>query len=176
MKKLLVEIKARCVDPDRIRQILLDKKADSKGTDRQIDTYFNVPDGRLKLRQGNIEHSLIHYKRNNQAGPKDSHVTLARFAENAPELKQVLLASLGELVEVDKSREIYFIENVKFHIDQVIDLGSFVEIEAIGTPGVDKQETLLAQCQHYMELFSIATEDLVEVSYSDLLMELQEKA
>ena len=105
-----------------------------------------------------------------QAGPKDSHVTLAKFADTQTDLKAVLRTALGILVEVDKQREIYFIDNVKFHIDQVEALGSFVEIEAIGTPGVDQQADLLKQCQYYIELFGIESADLVDVSYSDLLL------
>jgi adenylate cyclase, class 2 len=50
--------------------------ADFKGTDRQIDTYFNVPVGRLKLSEGSIENYLIYYQRENQNGPKESQVTL----------------------------------------------------------------------------------------------------
>ena len=42
-----------------IRQILINKKADYKGLDHQIDTYFNVNIGRLKLREGSIENNLI---------------------------------------------------------------------------------------------------------------------
>ena len=38
------------------------------GEDHQVDTYFNVPAGRMKLREGNIENSLIHYDRVNTAG------------------------------------------------------------------------------------------------------------
>lgn len=170
MKKLLVEIKARCAKPDTIRRILQSKGADARGTDHQIDTYFQVPSGRFKLRSGKIENSLIHYQRSNQAGPKDSHVTLAKFGTKQPDLKAVLSTALGTLVEVDKQREIYFIDNVKFHIDEVKQLGSFIEIEAIGDPAVDQQADLLAQVQHYMALFKIADQDLVEVSYSDLLL------
>ncbi|MBU0536174.1 MAG: adenylate cyclase, partial [Nanoarchaeota archaeon] len=67
-----IEIKARCSDHARIRDILLREKADFKGTDHQIDTYFNTCNGRLKLREGNIENSLIFYKREDKTGPKKS--------------------------------------------------------------------------------------------------------
>jgi len=39
-----------------------------QGLDHQIDTYFNVQKGRLKLREGNIENSLINYDRKNVSG------------------------------------------------------------------------------------------------------------
>ena len=46
------------------------------GEDHQVDTYFNVPDGRLKLREGNIENALIRYHRENTSGIKVSNVLL----------------------------------------------------------------------------------------------------
>ena len=55
------EIKARCADQEAVRHYLREHGADFKGTDHQIDTYFDVPEGRLKLRQGPIENNLIFY-------------------------------------------------------------------------------------------------------------------
>lgn len=71
---------------------------------------------------------------------------------------------------VDKQREIYFIENVKFHLDKVESLGTFVAIEAIdedGTIGISK---LTEQCNYYLGMFNISNDDLISVSYSDLLL------
>lgn len=169
---LNVEIKAQCHHAGKMRDWLMANKADYNGTDHQTDTYFLVPEGRLKLRQGNIENSLIHYVRNNQAGPKDSHVTMTKV-ENGTGLHEVLSKALGVLVEVKKSREIYFIENVKFHLDEVPGLGYFVEIEAIDMDGSLGQEYLLRQCEFYMEALGIAESDLQDFSYSDLLLEKQ---
>ena len=73
-------------------------------------------------------------------------------------------------VVVDKQREIYFIDNVKFHIDQVEGLGSFVEIEAIDATGQLGIEKLRQQCDYYIALLEINPEDLVETSYSNLLL------
>ncbi len=70
---------------------------------------------------------------------------------------------------VDKQREIYFIQNVKFHLDVVAGLGTFVEIEAIDSDGSIRKEELLQQCHHYMKLFEISETDLLSHSYSDLL-------
>ena len=79
--------------------------------------------------------------------------------------------ALGILVVVDKKREIYFIDNVKFHIDEVEDLGTFVEIEAIDNDGTIGKEKLLEQCQFFLDLFRISQGDLISVSYSDLLLQ-----
>ena len=129
MPFLNVEIKATCNDASLVREYLLSNEATYKGLDEQTDTYFNVLKGRLKLREGNIENNLIFYERTNQAGPKNSHFTLVKI-EDAKGLKEALTKSLGIKVVVKKKREIYYIDNVKFHIDEVPGLGSFVEIEA----------------------------------------------
>lgn len=164
-----IEIKARSNKQDAIRELLLKEGAEFRGTDHQTDTYFRVPEGRLKLREGNIENQLIHYRRANQEGPKQADVLLFPSVPGSG-LKEILTAALGILVVVDKEREIYFIGNVKFHIDHVKGLGFFVEIEAIDKEGTIGREKLLEQCNHYLGLFGIREEELVPVSYSDMLL------
>lgn len=134
MHHLNIEIKARSHQHANIQQLLEARHADFKGVDHQIDTYFNVQFGRLKLREGTIENHLIHYQRDNQAGPKQSNVTLFS-SDPASTLKEILTKALGILVVVDKQRAIYFVDNVKFHLDVVAGLGTFVEIEAIDSDG-----------------------------------------
>ncbi len=170
MNWINVEIKAKSNDNDTIEKILLARNADYKGLDHQIDTYFNVPNGRLKLREGNIEHALIQYNRTNQSGPKISDITYYK-PKDSTHLKKALLAALGKKVVVDKKRKIFFIDNVKFHLDTVLGLGTFCEIEAIDKYGKIGLEKLQEQCQYYIDLFQIQSEDLVSVSYSDLLLQ-----
>jgi adenylate cyclase, class 2 len=172
-----IEIKARSTRNSEIRRILNESGAAFQGEDHQTDTYFRVHDGRLKLREGRIENNLIHYRRSDQGGPKESQVTLfscepAKASDDgsAHPLKKILAEALGVLVSVRKKREIYFIGNVKFHIDMVDGLGEFVEIEAIDTEGTIGPEELRRQCDRYIQLFGIREEDLVAGSYSDMLM------
>jgi adenylate cyclase, class 2 len=168
MSFLNVEIKAKCSDPSFIRDYLISNKAVFKGVDDQTDTYFKVANGRLKLREGTIENNLIYYEREVQTGPKNSHFNLVKV-EDATGLKDVLTKSIGVKLIVKKKREIYYIKNVKFHIDIVHGLGSFVEIEA-GNIVVDlSQEQLKTQCDFYIKEFKIKSEDMIDVSYSDLL-------
>lgn len=169
MTHLNVEIKARTDRAAAVRQILEEQSARFIGIDHQIDTYFQVPKGRLKLRQGNIEKTLIHYARPDQAGPKTSTVSLYH-PQADDSLKAVLEQAMGVMVVVDKQRAIYFIDNVKFHVDEVKGLGQFVEIEAIDKDGSIGLDRLREQCEHYLNLLGIQTQDLIEHSYSDLLM------
>ncbi|MEN0048196.1 MAG: class IV adenylate cyclase [Bacteroidota bacterium] len=164
-----IEIKASCTNPKRIKELLVAKNADFKGVDHQIDTYYKSPKGRLKLRAGTIENTLIHYERDDQAGPKQSNVVLFKNEANSS-LGEVLRKALEILAVVDKKRAIYFIDNVKFHVDEVEDLGSFVEIEAIDSDGSLGIEHLQMQCRRYMDYLGIENQDLIEQSYSDLLL------
>ncbi len=170
MSHINIEIKAKSNNQNEIRKILKSKNAEYKGTDHQVDTYFNVPFGRLKLREGKIENHLIHYERENKEGPKQSNVILFKSNPHSS-LKELLTKALGVLTVIDKQREIYFIDNVKFHIDTVTDLGTFIEIEAIDKDGKIGKDELLRQCRRYMDLFMIPEENLISVSYSDLLLE-----
>ena len=164
-----MEIKAKCNDLDHIRTILKGKGADFKGEDHQIDTYFNCNNGRLKLRSGKIENSLIFYRRKNMHGFKDSYVTLQRLSKDNS-MKELLSDANGILVEVDKKREIFFIGNIKFHVDQVKGLGTFVEIEAIDLNGDIGREKLNNQCDTFIKLFDLDDIDFVDCSYSDLIL------
>jgi predicted adenylyl cyclase CyaB len=166
MRVINVEIKARCTEPERVRVALRERSAKFAGIDQQVDTYFRALQGRLKLREGKIENALIYYQRPNQAGPKTSDVLLAAAS---PGLKEILVGALGVLVAVKKQREIYYVENVKIHVDRVEELGSFVEIEAAGDDNADR-DALQAQCTELMEAFGIREQDLAPESYSDLLL------
>jgi adenylate cyclase, class 2 len=138
------------------------------GEDHQIDTYFKVEEGRLKLREGNIENSLIHYNRQNVADVKQSDILLYTHAPDK-ELKAILTKVLGVKIVVDKLRRIYFIDNVKFHFDRIESLGTFVEVEAIDSDGSIGIEKLQAQCKYYADFLGIVQADYVALSYSDLI-------
>lgn len=170
MSLLNVEIKARCKEPERIRSILENHEADFIGADHQRDTYFKVDEGRLKLREGIIENNLIYYERADAKEPEASEIELMPVPKKqGNSLKKLLTQALGTWVTVDKKREIYFIDNVKFHIDEVQHLGSFVEIEAIDEVGSRNRRQLHEQCRKYMQLLHIDEANLIDGSYSDML-------
>jgi predicted adenylyl cyclase CyaB len=168
MSFINVEIKARCENTQAIEQVLKEHQAKYIGEDHQVDTYFGVREGRLKLRSGNIENALIYYRRPDQTGPKKSDISLYQ-AQDLTQLLGVLQEALPVKVVVDKRRRIYFIDNVKFHIDQVEGLGSFVEIEAIDYEDNLGETKLQKQVDHYLQVLDIQPGDLLEYSYSDLL-------
>ena len=166
MDHLNMEIKARVRSLDAVRRYLTERGARFVGTDRQRDTYFWCPSGRLKIRRGNIENALIFYRREDLAAVRASAVRIVPLTADAA-LDDILASALGIRVVVAKTREIYFVENVKFHLDSVENLGEFLEIEAIGTE--DQADTLRLQCEEYLELIGIDLSALVGASYSELL-------
>jgi adenylate cyclase, class 2 len=169
MAILNIEFKAKAKDIAALETLLLQHNTTFIGEDHQIDTYFNVTTGRLKLREGNIENALIHYEREDFAGAKSSHVLLYQHQPDKT-LKEILIKTLGIKAVVDKRRKIYFINNVKFHFDTVEGLGTFVEVEAIDKDGSIGKEKLQTQCNEYAALFGIAAEDFCSVSYSDMIL------
>ena len=60
---LNIEIKAWCPNLGMVRKTLKRFRARFVGIDHQVDTYFKVSSGRLKLREGKIENHLIYYER-----------------------------------------------------------------------------------------------------------------
>ena len=164
----IIEIKARVASHDRAKKVLEEAGARYVGLDQQVDTYFAVPSGRLKLRKGEIESALIAYNREEETRLKESSVVL--YKSSSPvELEAALSSTIGVRATVEKIRAIYFIDNVKFHLDDVFGLGSFVEIEAISEGGTPDAAVLTDQVNHFMEAFGIADSDLVRESYVDLV-------
>jgi adenylate cyclase class 2 len=170
MSTLNIEFKAVTNKLTELEALLQQQDPLFVGEDHQVDTYFNISHGRLKLREGNIENALIHYDREDTAGAKASHVLLYHHKPDKA-LKEILIKTLGIKTVVDKRRRIYFIDNVKFHFDTVEGLGTFVEVEAIDKDGSIGKEKLQEQCNKYAALFEITAEDYCSVSYSDMLLQ-----
>ena len=170
MKIINFEFKASTKDLAHLEQKLLTLNPFFKGEDHQIDTYYNVPTGRLKLREGKIENALIYYDRKDSAGAKQSDILLYKH-QPEQSLKDILFKLHGVKVVVDKMRKIYFIDNVKFHFDNVQELGTFIEVEAIDETGEIGVQKLKEQCDQYFTFFELNKADYINCSYSDLLFE-----
>lgn len=164
------EFKAKVSEPEVYEKLLLALNPEFKGEDHQIDTYFNVSRGRLKLREGNIENALIQYERENISDSKLSKVILYRHNPD-PALKEILISQFGIRAIVEKRRKIYFLGNVKFHFDKVENMGTFMEVEAIDTDNSFTRNELKAQCDYFLNYFSLSTSDLLSESYSDMIMQ-----
>lgn len=166
----MVELKAKVDDLDVVRRKLTILGAERIGTFRQVDVYFNVPEGRLKLRevQDNKKTELIYYERENIAGPKKDDVFILKVQE-AEVFKSLLERLLKTSAIVEKIREIYQYQETQIHLDRVKKLGNFVEFER-KTPAyaqaIKKNQQIL---EKLMEKLGINPENLEKLSYSDLI-------
>jgi adenylate cyclase class 2 len=167
MKHVNFEFKARLKNEQHIRATLKRLRARFLGRDRQVDTYFRVPQGRLKVREGRLENALIFYKRADASRPRRATIDLMLLPRRNS-VRSILKNALKVLTVVDKRREIYFVGNVKIHLDRVRGLGRFVEVEAITHRGDLRR--IRAQARKFQKLFRIARADIVPQSYSDLIL------
>ena len=163
-----LELKGRDRDPARSRWVCEQIGAADEGALSQLDTYFEVPRGRLKLREqspGGAQ--LIAYERADDRGNTESRYHLVAIPDPAA-LKAALAATLGIRVEVRKERRLYLYEGVRIHLDAVEGLGSFIEFEGVATADteVDGFTPLLIDLRRR---FGIEDDDLLAVSYSDLV-------
>jgi homotetrameric cytidine deaminase len=164
-----VEIKARDRDPRRSLELAFGVGAEDRGTLEQRDTYFSRARGRLKLREqdpGGAE--LIEYRRGDETEARTSQYTRVPVAD-PDALREALDSAYGTLVVVEKSRRLLLWDGVRIHLDQVIGLGSFVELEAVAAPGSDLSEEHAKVARMRGEL-GIEDEALVGAGYADLLL------
>ncbi len=132
----------------------------------QIDTYFSPPKGRLKLREvDNREACLVYYERPDITDSRYSHYQICDIP-NPTALKQIMSMVLGVKVVVEKQRELWVFGNTRIHLDEVVSLGEFVELETV----ISDQAEADAQTEHQLvkDVLGIQDQDLVSGSYSDL--------
>ncbi len=165
----LIEVKARYRDLNKAREILKEYNAVFIGKFKQVDIYYRVRIGRLKLRIiDGSKARLIYYLRQDIKEPKESKVLIYDVCGNYKVLDQILRRVLGVLTIVPKIREIYNLMDVEIHLDFVEGLGSFIEFEKETTAeriNIDKQ-----LMNNLISIFSIKSDDLIDVSYSDLML------
>ncbi|UYZ59833.1 class IV adenylate cyclase [Hymenobacter latericus] len=157
--------KARCSDAAPLAAVLDHLGAHFIGTDHQRDTYYATSRGKLKLREGNIEHILIHYERLPDAhGLERTHVY--RYDQHpTPELLTQALAGRAVLGVVEKTRRIYRLGHIKIHLDLFATGEQFVEVEVQDHLGQRNLEQLREECLEFLQRLGIAPGELLNNGY-----------
>ena len=163
-----IEIKARVRDFATMRaraEALSDAPAQ---VIPQEDTFFNVSQGRFKLRALAPDRGqLIYYARPDGSGPKRSDYQLYETGDPAG-LKNVLGSALGVRGVVRKTRHLYLAGQTRIHLDDVEGLGQFIELEVVLRPDQTDAEGQ-AIATKLMARLGVESEDLLEGAYMDLL-------
>ncbi len=139
----------------------------------QEDRYFEVPNGRLKLRTiteetGASRAELIAYRRPNADGSRWSAYRIVPLTVDAAnDLAAALEHVLPRLARVRKRREVLIHAATRIHLDEVEGLGCFVELETV----MSTQSDDIVAGEHYrmIEALGLQTWPAEAGSYSDLL-------
>ena len=135
------------------------------GALQQTDRYFKLPDGRLKQRTAPGEPTeWLFYHRPNRVSPKMSTFTILSDEQAR---RRWGAHSLRHWLTVEKRRELWMREAARVHIDEVTDLGNYIEFEVLVSPKHDVRE-----CHRIIhelrERFGAVLGEPIAVAYCDL--------
>jgi len=161
-----VEYKCELRDPELARLLCARLGAVRAEETEQVDTYYRIPDGRLKGREADdMEVEYIFYHRANRLRPKLSHFTIYTREDAKRRFGEL---PLPVWLVVRKHRVTWLYKNVRIHLDSVEHLGQFIEVEALVSPAHHA-----GQCHMLVdgirEKLRPATGEPIAGSYADLM-------
>jgi predicted adenylyl cyclase CyaB len=164
-----IEIKYQIEDREEIYQhLLLIPEVKKIWIRNQIDTYFNITAGRLKLRiETGGSSQLIYYNRTNTNEARPSLYEIYE-TNNPANLLKILKNLLTINSVVKKNRILLQYKNVRIHLDRVKDLEDFLELESVVNKKTNEEIAMihLKEIQDCLSNFNIIPEPS---SYIDLI-------
>ncbi len=163
---LNIEFKAELRERELARGVLKTLGALFQGKFEQTDVFVRVPEGRLKRREHPGEPACwIWYQRSDEVGVRESHWT--RLDAQQIETR---FAGLDRTPwkRVVKRRELWTLENVRVHLDEVLGVGSFLEFEGVVAQGTDAAETRM-KVEHLVAEFRPLLGEPIASSYESLV-------
>ena len=163
-----IEIKAKIYDLEEIERRIAAIAEQGPEKIFQDDIFFPCPKGRLKLRVLSAnEGQLIFYKRPDISGPKESFYIISQT--NSPDsLRDVLSTAYGQYGRVKKHRTLFMKGRTRIHLDRVVGLGDFLELEVVLSEG-EQPDAAIAEAGELLKKLGISHEQFVEGAYVDLL-------
>lgn len=163
-----IEVKTPLAERARIEKKLSALGARPMWVRNQRDTFFDVPEGWLKLRETDGKPAeLISYKRSSEhSGPRPSDYDVLVVGDGAAARRLLgRVLPLDRIVE--KERTLWIYERTRVHLDRVGGLGEFLELETVVEPG--KLEEAAAENARVVETLGLKAEEFIAESYRDLL-------
>jgi adenylate cyclase class 2 len=164
-----IELKAH--DPDPVHSLEVCRTLGAGDHDEiwQRDTYFQVANGGLKLREERPgPPHLIQFQRANEPQQRESRYRIIEVDDGAV-LSAALADAIGIRVLVAKRRRLFLWRDVRIHLDDVEQLGRFIELEAAAPSDSDlaHEHDLVVELR---DAFDITDERLIAIGYAEQLM------
>lgn len=166
-----LEIKVPVNNIEELEKILYEAGANLVYESQQLDVYYKVKNGRLKIRDSSGEKSIIFYQRVESGDDRWSDFTVIKV-DNPKEWVEFFDKFLERLVEVNKYRKLLHYKNSRIHLDKIEGLGNFLEIETKLT--VD-EATVEDEFEFLIDLLKIDKSKQILNSYSDIILNLKDK-
>jgi adenylate cyclase class IV len=165
-----LEAKFRLSDLEAARAAALALGYTIRARFTQRDTFFVVAHGKLKMREQPPDAWLIHYERDREDGLMLGRYEIVTVTDPG-RTREMLAHALGVLAEVRKDRTLLMRRNVRLHLDSVMTLGSFGEIEAVLGEGEGDTSASFARSAvgELLGALGVGAGELIEVSYFELM-------
>lgn len=163
-----LEVKARLPDLARTRRAVEALGARHVTTEHQVDRYYQLDGARrckLRIIRGAGAH-LIRYERPERHDIRTSHYEITPVRDAAA--ARCLLPKGQPVIVVRKRREIHLLDNVRIHLDRVLGLGTFLELEAVVDAHHD-DATCTRQVEAITRALGVPATAVIRASYAELL-------
>ena len=170
-----IEIKARIHSVEALLPLARALADSDAELIEQDDSFYAVPNGRLKLRRfGAIDSKhrdgpaeLIHYHRPDSGDAKASDYVRVRVPD-PDALHQALARGCGLIGRVQKTRWLLLVGATRIHLDRVAGLGDFMELEVVLRDG-QADDDGAAVAEALMRQLGLDAAPRIAGAYLDLL-------
>jgi adenylate cyclase class 2 len=161
-----IEIKAKFEDKQQIIEKLISLQAVGKKQKHQIDDYYNHPERdlrktneylRLRHIPGETKGIFAHHINISDGVNKEFEVSVDDIKTFKTILKALNFSLLGT---IDKKRETYLLNDAIITLDEVKDIGNFIEVEVAGEETEIKEKK--AQCLQILQTLGLSKEAICE--------------
>ena len=172
MLEIEAKIKVSSIEP--VKEILKEKKAEFLGISIQKDTYYNAPhrdfaetDEALRIRDNGAGFELTYKGAKLRGTDAKAREEFNLDIGSAKEMEKILLRlGFRKTSIVSKKREDYSYRKTTIALDNVEDLGEFIEIEIIS----DDKDSALKQIDSVKTELGICGKNIPQ-SYLEMLLE-----
>jgi len=178
MKNVEVEIQVIIKNPERV-ETRLNKVGKFIKSRKQVDKYFvppqrdffvkDMPDEYLRVRyeedRNHLNYSFLHFGEDGWLRSTDEYETLV----DTPEIVEEIFKKIGLIlkVTVEKTRKYFDCGDFEVTLDQIEDLGDFMEVEAKKDfGGVDKTRQA---CSDFLNSLDVEYETKKDMGYPRML-------